>query len=66
MILEIKTNDGNKTIFGGDFTFCVNGDKLLSIHIPNSEIQLESIQIKDYPSYSVGGNFAYCEEAVDD
>ena len=63
MILEVKTKDGNKTVFGGDFTFCVNGDKLLTIFIANSAVQLEGIYLKDYPKYSVGGNFAYCEEA---
>jgi hypothetical protein len=63
MILEIRTNDGNKTVFGGGFTFCVNGDKLLSILVPNREVQLEHIHLKDYPTYNVGGTIVYCEEA---
>ena len=63
MILEIKTNDGNKTVIGGDFTFCVNGDKCLSIHFPNSKVQLEIVRLKDYPTYNVGGGgIVYCEE----
>jgi hypothetical protein len=62
MILEIKCNNGKKTVLGGNFTFCVNNDKVLSIVVPNIDVRYKSIHLKDYPTYNVGGSIVYCEE----
>ena len=62
MILEIKGDNGKKTVFGGNFTFCANNDKVLSIVVPNINVRFEDVHLKDYPIYNVGGTIAYCEE----
>lgn len=62
MILEIKTNDGKKCVIGGNFIFSVDGNRRLSVSFGGGEI-IKNTPVKDYPTYSVGANIVFCEEA---
>lgn len=60
MILELKLRNGEKFVIGGDFTFLVDGNKQLALYACDGRTIIR--KLKDYPTYSVGGNFVYCEE----
>ena len=60
MILEVKLNDGKKIVFGGNFSFFVAKEKHLFVKYDD---YLSHYILKDYPTYSVGANIVFCEEA---
>lgn len=65
MILELKLKNGEKCVMGGNFTFCVNANKVLSVRLTD-DVHIHDVSLQDYPKYNVGGTFVYCEEAKDD
>lgn len=62
MILQLKQRNGKTLIYGGDIVFTVDKDKELTLYYKDRSI---CIKLKDYPTYSVGGNFVYCEEVAE-
>lgn len=62
MILELKLKDGEKCVIGGNFTFCVNSNKVLSVRLTDN-VSIKDVHLKDYPVYSVGANIVFCQEA---
>ena len=59
MILQLKQRNGKTLVCGGDIVFTVGEGMWLTVYYKDKTL---CSKLKDYPTYSVGGNFVYCEE----